>query len=136
MVALLLNSALIYRFAAQRESDQFWVIHTFQVQLNLQEILTKLGEVVVDCRTYKITQDRVVLDEARKGANSALAKIDELQELTKDNIRQQQRIPNLRAFVAQRQPKRQPRQCHGAFTQPHQHKRSKAAPGKQPSPEK
>jgi PAS domain S-box-containing protein len=100
--ALLLNSALIYHFAAQRERDQFWVIHTFQVQLKLQEILASLSAVVVDCRTYRLTRDRVTLDEARKGANSVLAEINAVAALTKDNPKQQQRIPNLRMLAGQR----------------------------------
>ena len=100
--ALLLNTAVMYRFAEQTERGQFWVIHTFQVQLTLQEILAELAEVAVDGRTYKLTPDRVILDEARKEANSALTKIDALQELTKDNPTQQWRIPSLRALVGQR----------------------------------
>src|SRR5882762_5540124 len=79
VAALVLNSALIYRFASERQNAQFWVIHTFKVQLALQHILADLAAVVVDCRTYRLTKDKTVLDEARKGANTTSVGTDALQ---------------------------------------------------------
>jgi PAS domain S-box-containing protein len=102
IAALLFNSALIYHFAAQRGNAQSWVIHTFQVQLKLQEILSNLSAVVVDTRTYQLTKDRLTLDLARKEESAVLAAVYAVQLLTADNPRQQQLIPQLSDVIRHR----------------------------------
>jgi CHASE3 domain sensor protein len=100
--ALLLNSALLYRFDSERQNASFWVMHTFQVQLELQHILVELSSVVTDSRIYRLTSDQVALERAHKSAKAALAGIDAVQRLTADDFRQQKRVPTLRVAVEKR----------------------------------
>jgi PAS domain S-box-containing protein len=102
VAALVLNGALSYQFNSERQNAQFWLTHTFKVQIGLQQIMAELSTVAIDCRAYKLTKDIQILREARKRTSEMLAGLDALKVLTTDNPKQQGRIYDLRGVIESR----------------------------------
>jgi CHASE3 domain sensor protein len=80
--------------------DAWWVSHTHQVLLALEDVMAAVTEAETEQRGYLITEDEKYLALYTTAVARVDEQIGEVERLTQDNSRQQARIPMLRSRVA------------------------------------
>jgi len=102
-VALLLLAGLVADVLLGRVTNaQDWLVHTREVQLKLAQARSLLTAAETAQRGYLITGETQLLTPFRSAQPALHTTVTEIAELTKDNPRQQARVPDLQAVVAQR----------------------------------
>jgi PAS domain S-box-containing protein len=99
VVALLADTALIFRSTQQLHDGDYWIAHTHEVILTLDDFLSTMKDAETGQRGYIITGDKLFLqpyESARVAIDDELASI---QRLTTDNPRQQTHLPRLLELV-------------------------------------
>jgi CHASE3 domain sensor protein len=76
-----------------------WNMHTYQVLQNQEKILSLLRDAETGQRGYIITGDERYLEPYNLAVKDVTTKINDVLELTKDNVKQQQRIGTLKSLV-------------------------------------
>jgi len=99
LALLILNAATSYRNTLKLLENERWVSHTHEVLTELETTLSTLKDAETGQRGYLLTGEERYLEPY----HSAIARINEqvveLQQLTADNNRQQQRIRDLKIAI-------------------------------------
>lgn len=95
LVLLLAISAISYQKISTLASNNEWVIHTHEVLEKIQSVTSGLLTIQTEGRGYLLTGQSLYIERYRSGIKDVRASLDELQQLTKDNPRQQQRLAQL-----------------------------------------
>ena len=90
-----------------RNADQFietqeWVSHTDEVLATLSKAFARAKGTESSVRGFVVTGDEVYLSRLAAERAETLVWVSRLEELTKDNARQQTRLKALRALIAER----------------------------------
>jgi PAS domain S-box-containing protein len=102
IVILLVVGAVSYRgILLSSESDQ-WVRHTHEVLENLQNLVTDMERIESSDRGFALTGEVVYLESYRASVLSARQDAAALRTVTKDNPKQQLRLPVLEEVMAQK----------------------------------
>ena len=94
----LVGSFTYYDYQALIERDR-WVVHTYQVLGQLDQIFDSISEMESGGRGYQLTGRREYLEPYQSGIDSIGTRIDELQKLVADNPAQTLNIAQLRTEV-------------------------------------
>ncbi|HYG17436.1 MAG TPA: CHASE3 domain-containing protein [Ohtaekwangia sp.] len=91
----------IYAYSNNRKFKETaeWVLHTNQVLFHAEQILSLTIDIESGQRGYTVTDDAVFLEPYHAGRSVVLQHIKDLQALTADNPRQQERIAVLSDLV-------------------------------------
>ncbi len=98
-VALTTVVFLSIRFAISERSEQSWVVHTYQVIGQLQNVLSDMQDAETGQRGYIITRQHVFLDRYYAGIANTRQHLQAFRTLTADNPAQQARSEALRRRV-------------------------------------
>lgn len=103
VVALFLANAGVSYWNTQRVvDDEEWVLRARQVIETLDELRATASEAEASQRGFVITGSKTYLDTYETAAGEIRNQLDELYQLTADNVTQQQRIEALRTPVERR----------------------------------
>jgi CHASE3 domain sensor protein len=103
MLALLLANAIVIRKQLSTQlSNQTWMTHTRQVQLELLTAESLLRNAESGQRGYLYTRDVKYLAPYETASREVAKPLDSLQELTSDNPQQQARIVTSRELTAKK----------------------------------
>jgi PAS domain S-box-containing protein len=102
LAVLLINTDVTRRQIAVQESNQGWVEHTQQVQLELAEFESLLKDAETGQRGYLYTGDPRYLEPYNNAVVQGYPHVTRLAELTADNSRQQERVARLRTLKEQK----------------------------------
>jgi PAS domain S-box len=102
LAMLVINTALTRQKIAVQDSNQGWVEHTQQVQLELAEFESLLKDAETGERGYLYTGDPRYLEPYNYAVAQGYPHIARLAELTADNPRQQERVARLRTLKEQK----------------------------------
>ena len=102
LAVLVINTAITRRQIAVQDSNQGWVEHTQQVQLELAEYESLLKDAETGQRGYLYTGDPRYLEPYNNAVAQGYPHITRLAELTADNPRQQERVARLRTLKQQK----------------------------------
>ena len=102
LAVLVINTAVTRRQLAVQDSNQAWVEHTQQVQLELAEFESLLKDAETGQRGYLYTGDPRYLEPYNNAVAQGYPHITRLAELTADNPRQQERVTRLRTLKQQK----------------------------------
>jgi len=102
LAVLVINTAVTRRQLAVQDSNQGWVEHTQQVQLELAEFESLLKDAETGQRGYLYTGDPRYLEPYNNAVAQGYPHITRLAELTADNPRQQERVTRLRTLKQQK----------------------------------
>src|SRR5215831_359353 len=102
LAILLINTAVTRRQLDVQDSNQGWVEHTQQVQLELAEFESLLKDAETGQRGYLYTGDPSYLEPYNNSVAQGYPHVDRLAELTADNPRQQERVARLRTLKQQK----------------------------------
>ncbi|MGB3607375.1 CHASE3 domain-containing protein, partial [Psychroserpens sp.] len=78
------------------------VKHTYEVTLELKELLSNLRNAETSERGFLLAKDSLFLNSYRYRKSEVTSSINKLTELTQDNAAQQVRLENLKVLVAER----------------------------------
>ena len=81
------------------QRNAYWVTHTHQVLASLETMLSELQDTEIGQRGYLLTSDKAYLQPYDNALNAIPNTIATLQDLTKDNVEQQQRIGDVSKLV-------------------------------------
>ena len=101
-LALIAVSYLSVRFAVDEREQQGWVVHTYKVIDELQDILNDAQAAETGQRGYIITHQDNFLTPYHDGMGKAHHDLDQFRTLTIDNPAQQKRAELLSALMADR----------------------------------
>ena len=100
VVALLIfNAATSYRNTLKLVENQHWVSHTHRVLTELEATLSTLKDAETGQRGYLLTGEERYLEPYHSAIARINQQVAELQQLTADNNRQQQRIGDLKIAI-------------------------------------
>jgi PAS domain S-box-containing protein len=102
LAVLLINTAVTRRQLAVQDSNQGWVEHTQQVQLELAQFESLLKDAETGQRGYLYTGDPRYLEPYNNAVAQGNPHVARLAELTADNPRQQERVARLRTLKQQK----------------------------------
>jgi len=103
IVLLLIGSAVVsYLNTQQLHEDSQWVTHTHEVISSLQELLTAAVNAETGQRGYIITGEKKYLEPYESALMVIHDHLDDLQRLTTDNVRQEDRLTDIRSSVENR----------------------------------
>jgi len=93
---LVINIGLALRNTRELQINTGWVEHTHQVITNLEGALAEVTEAESGVRGFLISGDEAQLSEVEPSLAKIGNNIDDVDRLTKDNLRQQEKLPELR----------------------------------------
>jgi PAS domain S-box-containing protein len=102
LAVLVINTAVTRRQLAVQDSNQGWVRHTQQVQLELTTVESLLKDTETGQRGYLYTGEARYLEPYNAGVQQVETHLNSLAELVADNPRQQPRIPALRSLAREK----------------------------------
>jgi PAS domain S-box-containing protein len=103
LLAVLVASAWVTRRQLSAQvHNQYWVQHTYEVQVQLNETQSLVTDAETGQRGYLYTGDRKYLAPYNLAVSQVDAHISRVAKLTVDNPPQQARIPELRSLVHQK----------------------------------
>lgn len=102
LAVLVINTAVTRRGIAVQDSNQAWVEHTQQVQLELAEFESLLKDAETGQRGYLYTGDPRYLEPYSYAVAQGYPHVARLAELTADNPLQRERVARLRTLKQQR----------------------------------
>lgn len=102
LAILVINTAVTRRQIAVQDSNQDWVEHTQQIQLELAEFESLLKDAETGERGYLYSGDPRYLEPYNNAVAQGYPHIARLTELTADNPRQQERVARLRTLKQQK----------------------------------
>src|SRR5262245_61255592 len=100
VLMLLVASGLSYQSIRASADGARWVQHTYQVLQELDQLSADLTRMGSSTRDYLRTGSNAARRTFEEAATSALRNQSTMRRLTKDNPRQQSRIPELETLVA------------------------------------
>ncbi len=102
VLVLLASGWFSYQNIGRISRNEALVVHTHEVLDEIRDILATLANAESQQRSYLITGEARYLDPYRAAADMARSRLGHLQQLTRDNPRQQERIVQLQPTVAAR----------------------------------
>jgi PAS domain S-box-containing protein len=102
LVLLVANAVVSYHNTLKLIENEQWVSHTYQVVGELEAVLSTLNDAETRQRGYLITGEEQYLEPYQTAISRANNQVNALQQLTRDNPRQQRRISTLRQAIAAR----------------------------------
>ena len=102
LLLVVLNAWVAWRALSSLFTAQFWLAHTTDTLTTTQEVFIGMSSANGAARAYLLTRDPSFQVRYRQNVRAATDAIDHLQQLTADNISQQERIPILRQRIAVR----------------------------------
>lgn len=102
LAVLVINTVVTRRQLAVQDSNQGWVEHTQQVQLELAEFESLLKDAETGQRGYLYTGDARYLEPYNNALAQGNPHVAKLAELTADNPRQRERVARLRTLKQQK----------------------------------
>jgi len=102
LLILIVVGIVSYRSTSNLTDTANWVAHTHQVREALSDLLQSLTDAETGARGYLITTDEGYLEPHRKGSAATKTQLDNLRLLTKDNLKQQERLDKVQSLVEQR----------------------------------
>ena len=98
-VAIVILTAVSWRARAVRQESAQWVMHTQEVQVAVEKLLSSAAEAEAAQREYLITGSAKDLEPFEAAESRVSRQIEELGSLTRDNPVQQQRVAALRTLA-------------------------------------
>jgi len=95
-------AAMSYRTVLQFRSDVEWRGHTHQVLEHIERAQTALLGADSSRRAFRLSRDRSDLEEVQTRIDVSARELATIEELTRDNLSQQQRLHELRPVIAER----------------------------------
>src|SRR5690349_18292973 len=95
LIILVFVSSVFFWNRTRLSNDQFWLEHTYQVLVNLEDTFSTLKDAETGQRGYLITGDTSYLQPYHNAIASIPSKLDTLGLLLADNPSQQQRLSDL-----------------------------------------
>ena len=102
LLILLVISVVAFRGTGSLVSNQDDVVHTYEVLGGLEVIVGSLKDAETGQRGFLITGEERYLEPYTAGLAAINDEIDKVSDLTSDNPAQQQRIAEMRPFVAEK----------------------------------
>lgn len=102
LVIVCLNSWLAMRSIQILNVSEYWVAHTWEVIQQLEKVVSSATDAETGCRGFLLTGDDAYLEPYTRAAHDLPAEIDEVRNLTVDNLSQQTKIAELRAVAESR----------------------------------
>jgi PAS domain S-box-containing protein len=99
LLVLILSAFVTYRNVRLSSESSQWVAHTRQVLGVTEGILADLSEAESAGRGFLISNDAIYRSQFESATSAALVKQSELENLTVDNLEQQQRVEKLAEFI-------------------------------------
>lgn len=99
LALLIVNAAISYRNTQKIVENEGRISHTHQVLTELESTLSTLKDAETGQRGYLLTGESRYLEPYKSATARLSEKLDNLQRLTADNNRQQQRINSLRMAI-------------------------------------
>jgi signal transduction histidine kinase len=99
LVMIVTTGVIAYFTEAGVMSSRTWVLHTYEVKTNLEELRSTLNEMRASGELYLLSNDKADLVHTREQASRVRELTDTLQGLTPDNASQQDRIDLLRPLI-------------------------------------
>lgn len=96
---VLVNAGVAYRNVEHLRNDAQRVVHTHEVLNVLNDLLSSMKDAETGQRGFLITGDERYLDPYNDALRSVDEQIERIKRLTKDNERQQSRIPRLQTLI-------------------------------------
>ena len=101
LVALLVVATVLTLLNTWRlNEDAFWVGHTHEVRADLESVLSLAKDAETGGRGYVITGEPHYLEPYNAAITAINKQVDDVERLTADNRRQQDRIPELRERIS------------------------------------
>jgi len=97
-----LNAWLAYRSVETLSQSQYWVAHTWQVLNGIERVLGSLKDAETGNRGYLLTGDTAYLAPYTIAKATLPQELNQLQNLSKDNPEELERISEMRAVIDQR----------------------------------
>ncbi|MBW4679202.1 MAG: CHASE3 domain-containing protein [Microcoleus vaginatus WJT46-NPBG5] len=95
-------SAISYQSMARLIDTFKWVQHTYEVQVNLESLLSTIKDAEAGRRGYIITGDPALLEPYNAAIETINPRIQNLRQLTADNPNQQRRLDMLEPLIAEK----------------------------------
>ena len=102
ILVVTLNAWVAYRAVETLTQSQFWVAHTWQVINAVERVLGSLKDAETGTRGYLLTGDDTYLAPYALAKAALPEELNQLQQLTTDNLQEQGRIAEMRAVIDQR----------------------------------
>jgi signal transduction histidine kinase len=99
LVMILTTGVIAYFTEAGVMNSRSWVLHSFEVKSNLEELQSPLNEMRANIERYLLSNDKADLMRSRDQAGQIRDVTPILQRLTLDNPSQQSRLDQLRPLV-------------------------------------
>lgn len=99
LIVLLLNAVSVRRQLANQVADHLWVEHTRLVMLEIVQIESLLKDAETGQRGFLYTNDPSYLPLYQQSASEISKHLENLQQLTADNVSQQTRVGALRLLI-------------------------------------
>jgi signal transduction histidine kinase len=100
--ALLSVAGVSYRSLLRNSEDRRWVVHTYQVMSQLDEILQGMTDAETGERGYILTGDDSYLTPFQRGLTEVRESTAQVRNLTADNPKQQHSLDQLEPIIAER----------------------------------
>ncbi|BDI30518.1 hypothetical protein CCAX7_25690 [Capsulimonas corticalis] len=102
LVFLLATGLFARRYTQFYFSSERWVAHTYEVQAELSAALMSMETCESGAQAFMASSSQTHMQEFRRGSGEVTRHIDRVAFLTRDNPRQQRRIPELREAASER----------------------------------
>jgi signal transduction histidine kinase len=102
LVLLIGNGAVAYRNLQTLVANERMVVHTHEVQREIERLLSDLKDMESGQRSYLLTGEEVYLNLYEMGRRTVPHRVQRLRELTSDNTEQRRRLAELEPLVAAR----------------------------------
>jgi len=101
-VVFLVVSYISYQSLLRIDTDEAWVIHSYQVSTNIGVLLSDLENMETSDRGYIIAGQDIFLEPYNTALPKIYPEFQSLQELTKDNSAEQQRLSLMKPLIDER----------------------------------
>lgn len=102
LLIVCINSWLALRSVQVLSDSEYWVSHTWQVINALEQVISSAKDAETGNRGFLLTGDDSYLEPFTNAVRQLPEQIDEVQQLTAENPRQQEKVTEMRAVVEQR----------------------------------
>ena len=102
LFVILFASAVTYKYIISLSKSTDWVVHTYEVNLKLEQLLSHLKDAESRQRAYMVTNNAAYLKKFNVSVNDINNDFSELKELTSDNPIQQQNLEELNTLINER----------------------------------
>ncbi len=95
-------SFISYQRIAKLNNDFGWINHSYQVKLNLEQLLSNVKDVESTQRGFLLTKDSIFLIQFNESKKNTYALLSNIDSLTSDNKPQQQKGIELKSLIDKR----------------------------------